>query len=387
MINNLRSGFVHTRRDAWVEINLSCIEHNIRVLKSLIDENDKFLAVVKADAYGHGATMLAPTLEASGVDMFGVASVDEGIQLRNSGIKKPILVLGAVPIWSVEAAVENRIQISVFSKEHIEACRNAYEKLKIKPEIHIKVDTGMHRIGIPCEIAVEFIKSVAELDFILLEGVFTHLPCAEDKNISYEQNKKWLKVIDNLPEKKNLLIHILNTAGLISYKDFKCNMVRAGIGIYGLSPALDKAVEFENNLKQLMSVKGRVVHVQELHSGEGVSYGYKYITDKTITKVATIPIGYADGISRNLSNRIYGLINGVKVPQIGNITMDQMMFDITDLNDIKVGDVITILGKDEEEIITIDSWAEKLNTINYEIPCRLRVRLPRVYSRDFDVYK
>ncbi len=385
MMSNLRSGFVHTRRDAWVEINLSCIEHNIRILKSLISEQDKFLAVIKADAYGHGATMLAPTLEASGVDMFGVASVDEGIQLRNSGIKKPILVLGAVPIWSVEAAVQNCIQISVFSKEHIDACRNAYKKLKIKPQIHIKVDTGMHRIGIPCDIAINFIKSVAELDFILLEGVFTHLPCAEDKNISYEQNKKWLNIIDNLPDNKNLLIHILNTAGLISYKDFKCNMVRAGIGIYGLAPALDNDVKFDSNIKQVMSVKGRIVHIQELTAGEGVSYGYKYITDKKTTKIATIPIGYADGVSRRLSNKIYGLINGVKVPQIGNITMDQMMFDITDINQANVGDVITILGKDEDEMITIDSWAEKLNTINYEIPCRLRVRLPRVYTRDFPV--
>ena len=371
-----------TRRDAWVEINLANLEHNIKELKTLINPKSKFLAVVKADAYGHGATMTAPTLLASGVDILGVASIDEGIQLRESGISAPVLVLGTAPAWAFQAAIENDIQLSVFDEDHIYYCQQIYEKLKVKPKVHIKVDTGMHRIGIAHNAAADFIKEVFNTGIIQIEGVFTHLACAEDRKITEMQKKNWENVVKMLSG-FNIPLHALNTAGLIGYDDMQYDMVRAGIGIYGLSPDIPELVPAIPDFKQVMSLKGRIVYVKNLEKGCGVSYGYSFITDNPITKIATIPIGYADGVPRALSNKIYGILNGKIVKQVGNITMDQMMFDISNVNHADIGDVITILGKDGDEFISIDSWAKELNTINYEITCKLRVRLPRVYTRNY----
>ncbi len=375
----LRTPFIQTRRDAWVEINLGHIENNIKALKQLLNPETNLLAVVKADAYGHDATMVAPTLAASGVDMFGVASVDEGLQLRNAGVSKPILVLGAVPEWAFDIAVKNDIQLSIFTKEHIKACKKTYKKLNIKPKIHIKVDTGMNRIGVAFQEFQGFFDQVLNSKAIDLKGVFTHLACAENEQISSLQKSHWESIIHQLKDKE-ILLHCVNTSGLIGYPELHYNMVRAGIGIYGLMPDLHKNCNNIPELKQVLGLKGRIIHTHTIPPNSGVSYGYSFISKKEVT-VATIPIGYADGISRNLSNRIYGLIKGQKVQQIGNITMDQMMFDITDIENIKTGDIITLLGEDNGSFITIEEWANLLNTINYEITCRLKVRLPRVYTR------
>lgn len=377
-MSKVRFPFVQTRRDAWVEINLGNIEHNIKELKKFCNKDKKFLAVVKADGYGHGATMVAPTLIASGVNMLGVASVDEGLQLREAGIDSPILVLGSVPSWAFVSAVENNIQLSIFNNEHIKACKKTYEKLKIKPKVHIKVDTGMHRIGISYKKAESFINNIAKTSEIDLQGVFTHLACAESTAISYEQNNKFKSVINKI--ENSTCIHQVNTAGLISYPESHFDMVRAGIGIYGLMPDLNPDIIKKPKLKEAMNLKGRIVHINELPTNTGISYGYSHITNKPI-KVATVPIGYADGVPRSLSNKIYGLINGKKVKQIGNITMDQLMFDITDIPNAKTGDIITLIGQDKNNFISINDWVKMLDTINYEITCRLKVRLPRIYTR------
>ena len=376
-----RSSFVQTRRDAWVEINLGNIERNIKILRGYISSNVKFLAVVKADAYGHGAAMVAPTLLASGVDMLGVASVDEGIQLRESGINAPILVLGSAPSWAFVSAVEHNIQLSIFTHEHITACINTFNKLQKKPVVQIKVDTGMRRIGVLHSEAATLIRRVADIDCIKLEGIFTHLACAENPLVTKQQMEKWESVIKNLTDLE-LTVHAANTAGMLGYPDIHFDMVRSGIGIYGLMPDLPNQIAVKPDLKESMSLRGRIIHIQEVSDNSGISYGYSYITRNKKTKIATIPIGYADGVSRSLSNRIFGLINGNKIPQIGNITMDQMMFDISNIDNIETGDVITLLGNDNGSFISINSWAEELDTINYEISCRLKARLPRVYTRD-----
>ena len=380
-MSQLRTTFVQTRRDAWVEVNLANIEHNIKVLKNYTSPETKFLAVVKADAYGHGSTMVAPTLIASGVDMLGVASVDEGIQLRESGVEVPILVLGSAPSWSIASAVEYDIRLSIFTQDHINACINAYNKLGKKAIVHVKVDTGMHRIGVSHEKAVEFNREISETESIELEGAFTHLACAENERISEKQRSFWLNVISEISD-LNLILHAVNTSGMISYNDMHYDMVRSGIGIYGLMPDLPECATNIPDLRQTMSLKGRIVHIQDLPRNNGVSYGYSYVTSTECTKIATIPVGYADGVPRALSNRIYGLINGTRVRQVGNITMDQMMFDISSVDNVHIGDAITILGRDGDEFIPIDFWAKMLNTINYEITCRLKVRLPRVYTRN-----
>ena len=377
-----RTTYIQTRRDAWVEINLSYIEDNIKKIKEKISKNVKLLAVIKADAYGHGATMLASTLVASGVDVLGVASVDEGIQLREAGIKIPVLVLGSAPEWSFTSAIENDIQLSVFLPDHIKSCNNAYDLLKKKARVHIKVDTGMHRVGIHSEKALDFIKETEKNKKIKLEGIFTHLACAENYKKTIEQKNKWENLIQEV-DKLNVKVvkHVANTSAVLGYSNMQYDMIRAGIGIYGLKPDLHPNADKNIDLKQAIGVKARIVHIQTLEQGCGISYGHTYTTPKDHTKIATVPIGYADGISRSLSNNIYGLIKGKKTNQVGNITMDQMMFDITNINNVEVGDIITLLGEDSGSFISVDSWAEKLNTINYEITCKLRVRLPKVYTR------
>lgn len=373
-----RASFLNTHRDAWVEVNLDCIEHNILEFKKYLKKDAGLFAVVKADAYGHGAVMIAPVLLASGVDFLGVSSIDEGLQLREAEITAPILVLGAVPVWSFDRAAQNNISISVFSDEHIEACKQTYDKLKIKPKVHVKIDTGMNRIGVRPEDAVEFIQKIQSCKFIQLEGIFTHFATAETESYALDQYKKFKNVIDSV-DTRGLLIHCCNTAAVVCYNNFDYNMARVGIGIYGLQPDLSPNTQ-KPELWPAMSLKGRITNIHTAQKDEGVSYSHTFETTKPV-KIATIPIGYADGVFRGLSNKIYGIINGKKVKQIGNITMDQMMFDITDC-DAQEGDIITLLGKDGNEIITVDEWANTLNTIHYELTCALRVRLPRVYTRE-----
>ena len=370
---------INTKRDAWVEINLDAIERNINELKSFIRKGSKILAVVKADAYGHGSIMIAPTLLASGVDYLGVASIDEGMELRNNKFNCPILVLGAAPVWAFDYAAQNDISLSLFSKNHIEAAKLTYEKTGLKTKAHIKLDTGMNRIGVQREDAVDFIKQVQKSEFIELQGIFTHFACAEDKEKTNEQLNIWNEIIKKT-DTKGLILHCFNTAAAIAqYKEDEYNMVRLGLALYGLLPDLPDFAEEIPNLTPAMSLKGRITNIHTAHKGSGVSYSHTYKADKE-TKIATIPIGYADGVDRRLSNKIFGILNGIKVPQIGNITMDQMMFDITGLN-ANEGDVITLIGNDGNEKISVNSWAEILGTINYELICRLKARLSRVYTR------
>lgn len=382
MTKTSRQSYINVHRDAWVEVNLEYLAQNVKSIKKLVQKGVKLLAVVKADAYGHGAVMVAQTMLASGVDMLGVASIDEGLNLRDANISCDILVLGAVPVWAFESAVENDIILSIFSEEHILAAKQAFERTGKKVKAHIKVDTGMNRIGVSIKEAVDFIKSVQNAEFIDLQGVFSHLACAEDEEETKIQFKKFDEIISQI-DTKNLVLHILNTAGIMSYSDYQFNMVRAGIGLYGLMPELEgkkargqegkKSGEF--HLFPILALKGRITRIHTMPKDEGISYGHTFVADKAI-KVATVPIGYADGVPRALSNKIYGEINGKKIKQIGNITMDQMMFDITDV-DTQEGDVIAILGDN----LPIDEWANIVGTINYELTCRLKVRLPRVYTR------
>ncbi len=374
-MKNIRQTNANIHRDSWVEINVEHISHNMKELRKNIPQNEKLLAVVKADAYGHGSVMLAPTLLASGADMLGVASIDEGVDLRAAKINCNILVLGAVPVWAVESAIKYNLTISIFSKEHLQACKHAYERTGQKVRAHIKLDTGMNRIGISPDEASEFIKQVQNCDYISLEGIFTHLALAEDRKETFKQIEKWNNVISQI-NTNGLLLHILNTAGTMCYNVETANMRRAGIAIYGLYPDLPPNGEINKpNLKPVISLKGRVVNIHEAKDGEGISYAHTYKA-KGNRKIATVPLGYADGIPRGLSNKIYGTINGQKVPQVGNITMDQMMFDITDVN-VNLGDVISLLDENN----SIDEWAKILGTINYELTCRLKLRLPRVYTR------
>lgn len=370
---------INTKRDAWVEINLDAIEKNILELKSFVKKGVKILAVVKADAYGHGSSMIAPTLLASGVDYLGVASIDEGMELRNNKFTCPILVLGAAPVWAFDYAAQHNISLSVFLPEHLEAAELTYKKTGIKTKAHVKLDTGMNRIGVEKEDAIEFIKKVQSMKSIELQGIFTHFANAENEEKTKEQLDIWNYVLSNT-NTDGLILHCFNTAASIAgYKTDNYNMVRLGLALYGLVPDLPPFCKKVPNLIPAMSLKGRIINIHTAHKGTGVSYCHTFTAQRE-TQIATIPVGYADGVDRRLSNKIYGIINGQKVPQIGNITMDQMMFDITDVK-ANEGDVITLIGEDCGTSISINEWAEILGTINYELTCRLKARLSRVYTR------
>ena len=381
-MKNVRTSFTNKHRDSWVEVNLGYLEENILNIKENIKnvENKNLLAVIKADGYGHGSVMCAPTLLACGINSFGVASIDEGIDLRENKITCPILVLGAVPVWAYETALDYNIEISIFNEEHLEAIKMLYERKHKKLNVQVKVDTGMNRIGINYKEAPNFINKIKNLKCVELKGVFTHFADAENQAILNSQIEKFNYVLDNI-DTKGLKVHCQNSLGALIIDDDRYNTIRLGITIYGLTPLTEgiKPVVELPELKQLIAVKGRITNIHTIKKGEGVSYGHIFKADRD-TKVATVPLGYADGISRSLSEKIQGSINGKLINQIGRITMDQMMFDITGI-DANIGDVITILGYDEENFLSVDSWAKILGTINYELTCRLKVRLPRIYVR------
>ncbi len=375
-MRNVRQTNINIHRDSWVEINLENIAYNMSSIRKNTPKGVKLLAVVKADAYGHGSVMIAPTLLASGADMLGVASIDEGVDLRQAKISCDILVLGAVPVWAIESAVKANLIIAIFSKEHLQACRQAYKRTGIKPKVHVKLDTGMNRIGVSIDEAAEFINEVKSADYLEFGGIFTHLANAENREKTQIQIDRWNSVISKI-DTSGLLLHILNTAGAMCYDVPNSNMYRAGIGIYGLYPDLPSDGDVKKpDLKPVMSLKARIVNIHKAKDGEGISYGHTFTAHGTRT-IATVPLGYADGVPRGLSNKISGFLNGKEVLQVGNITMDQMMFDITGV-EAHLGDIITLL--DEQH--SIDKWAKILGTINYELTCRLKVRLPRVYTRE-----
>jgi len=373
-MKNVRQANINIHKDAWVEINLDYLAHNIAEIKKGIPANKKLMAIVKADAYGHGAQMIVQTMLASGVDALGVSSVDEGLDLRQVKVKAPILVVGAVPVWAIETAVQNNIAISIFNETHLKACKEAYERTGLRPKVHVKLDTGMNRIGVRPNEALDFIKEVERADYLSFEGIFTHLASAEEEDLAIKQIDIWNRILASI-NTEGLLLHIQNTAGTFAY-DIQSNMVRVGISLYGLYPDLPSKVNYKPELKQIIGLKARITNIHEIKAGESVSYGHTF-TAYEPTRLATIPIGYADGVSRLLSNKICAKVNEQKIRQVGNITMDQMMFDLGDV-DAEVGDIITLLDGDD---LSIDTWAEILGTINYELTCRLKVRLPRVYVR------
>ena len=386
-MQNFRGTFVNKHRDAWVEVNLGYLEHNILQIKKAIfgdDKNNdvKLLAVIKADAYGHGSIMCAPTLLACGIDVFGVASIDEALELRQNKFTAPILVLGSVPIWSYETAIKNDITVSIFSDEHLEAARLISERLGGKKlKAHIKIDTGMNRIGINPKSAIEFFNKAKSAPYLDLRGIFTHFADVESDEITKKQIENFKYVINSI-DTTGLTVHCSNSAASLFYGDLKYNMLRLGIILYGLTPLSYKNPKNSKlpDLKQVIGLKGRITNIHTIEKDEGVSYGHIFKADKK-TRVATIPIGYADGVSRSLSGKIKASLNGKIINQIGRITMDQMMFDIGDI-EAQNGDIITLLGDDEAgNFFSIDSWAQALDTINYELTCRLKVRLPRIYVR------
>lgn len=366
---------------AWVEINLGAVEHNVKQLKKLLAPQTQLMAVVKADAYGHGAVTIAKVALSSGASWLGVATVPEGIQLREAGITAPILLLGAAQTFEQIHAIANwQLQPTLCSPRQALVFSDTLEAINYNSSlpVHIKLDTGMSRLGTNWQESGEFVKLVTRLPRLRIASIYSHLATADspDPTIMNLQHERFEAAIAQIKASGITIpcLHFANSAATLVSKKLHYDMVRVGLAIYGHYPA----EHLHNvNLKPVLQVKARVTQVKTIEAGTGVSYGYKYVASRDM-RIAVVGIGYADGIPRNLSNKMQVIIRGQRVPQIGAITMDQIMLDISSIPDIQENEIVTILGKDQDEQITADDWANELNTISWEILCSFKHRLPRV---------
>lgn len=370
----------------WAEIDLDAIAFNIESIKKNISENTQIVAVIKADGYGHGAIPIAKMLENdSRVWGYAVATAAEAMELRNSGIKKPILILSYTFASDYGELIENEVRLAVFTLEMAAALSREAQKKGKRCKVHIKVDTGMTRIGVqPNSDAIELIKRISEFENIEIEGIFTHFARADetDKTKAYEQLNKFnafLKQIEDTTAIKIPMKHCSNSAGIVEIPEANMDMVRAGIILYGLWPSADVEEGGKITLKPALSLKSKAVYVKTVPAGREISYGGTFMT-KRETRVATICVGYGDGYPRSLSNKGYVLINGQRAPILGRVCMDQFMVDVTDVTGtVQTESTVTLIGTDGAEEITMETLGALSGRFNYELACDLGKRIPRVY--------
>ena len=370
----------------WAEINLDAITENFNNIKK--QTTSRIMAVIKADAYGHGIKEVASVLKDAGADYFGVATADEALELRKLGIDIDILTLGVIFNEDYHTMIENDICMTVVSRDDAEKMSEIAVKLNKKARIHIKLDTGMGRIGFVAgyddKKILKEIEYISCLKGIKIEGIYSHMSRADeyDKTYSMEQFEKFKKLI-SLLEDAGIDIpikHIANSAALLTMKETHLDMVRLGIAVYGLLPSCETKAE-NITLKPAMMLKTKVTHIKTIMHESPISYGGNYKA-KAGQKIATIAIGYADGFSRILSSKAKVLVNGHFADVVGNICMDQSMIDVTHIDNINIGDEVIIFGSDGNNTITVDSVAHLLGTINYEVVCSVSRRVPRAYIHD-----
>ncbi|MEO1792203.1 MAG: alanine racemase [Cyanobacteria bacterium J06629_19] len=384
---------------AWVEIDLAALADNVKALKDLLPKETDLMSVVKADAYGHGAVTVAQVAIASGATWLGVATVPEGIELREAGIRVPILVMGAVndPVevsaiarWNLQPTIVNPKQALIFSETLASLSFEDWftkDQNTQKLSVHLKLDTGMSRLGFSWQKAVDFARFVHQLPHLEAISVYSHLATADSPDPStmrlqhtrFEQAISDLKQANLLPPK----LHLANSAATLADPSLHYDMVRVGLATYGLYPA--PHLKAKANLKPVLSVKARITHIKQIKAGSGVSYSHKFIAKRDMT-IAIVGIGYADGVPRLLSNQLkVAVINEDEaataislVSQLGAITMDQIMLDVSDVPAAKEGGVVTLLGQAGEQSLGADQWAEMASTISWEILCGFKHRLPRI---------
>jgi alanine racemase len=374
----------------WTEVNLDAIANNVRNIKKLIGGKKELMAVVKGNAYGHDILEVSAVVLRNGASKLAVARLEEGIFLRKAGITVPILVLGLTLKQQAELLVSYNITPTVSEYGTIEKLSKSAFKKDKKVKVHLKVDTGMGRIGIFPNYLLDFIKKVRALRNVEIEGIFTHFSVADekDKNYTEEQFKKFMDVLTVL-EKEGIRIpvkHVGNSATLLDLPHMWLDLVRPGISIYGLYPSTE--VEKSVKLIPAHSFKTRIVFLKELPAGECISYGRTYTTNQRKTVVASLPVGYADGYNRLLSNQGEVLVRGRRFPIIGRVCMDQSMIDVTNLPQVEIGDEVVLWGRQGQEEITVEEIAEKIGTINYEIvhlPDKKRV--PKLFIKDGKPWK
>lgn len=373
---------MYSYRDTRVEVSLDAIAYNAAWFKQSIGPSCRLMAVVKADGYGHGAVQTAKAAVEAGADYLGVAILDEALQLRKAGIESPILVLGYTAPHAVEAAIRHRIALTVFSDEVLDRiieCANRWEQAAV---IHIKIDTGMSRLGLTdLRETAAMVRKASQSPFVQVEGIFTHFAQADHDDTSYAEKQfdAFTTMLSHL-EQEGLHIpiaHCCNSAAAQRFPRMHMDMVRIGISLYGLLPSPDmKGAAI--GLRQAFQWKTTVASMKKLSANQQVGYGGTFSTERE-SLIATIPVGYADGFSRRLSNRGSAIVNGQRAAVAGRICMDQTMLDVTDLGHVRVGDEVVLYGGTEEAYISIDEVADLLQSINYEIVCTVGKRVPRVY--------
>ncbi|HEX9134830.1 MAG TPA: alanine racemase, partial [Ktedonobacteraceae bacterium] len=369
-------------RPTWVEIDLSAIANNTRQIQSLVGPGVRILASLKADAYGHGALKVARTVLHNGASMLGVATVGEAAPLREAGIHAPILVFGYVPHWQMREAVRMNLTITLYSIESAQALARAAQALKQTIKVHVKVDTGMGRLGIRAEHIAEVLKLIHEiidLPLLELEGIFTHFAMADthDQTHARMQLTRFQDVLQFIEEEhiRPPLVHAANSAAILSLPEAHFDMVRPGIALYGLDPSPE--VRLPVGFRPALSFKTQVAQVKAIPAGESISYGYSYITDRP-TCVAILPVGYADGFRRAPTNWGSVLVHGQEAPLLGRVCMDQCVIDVSHIPQVRVGDEVVLIGRQGAAILTAEQVAERLGTINYEVVSEILARVPRV---------
>ncbi|MBQ9413917.1 MAG: alanine racemase [Clostridia bacterium] len=379
----------HWLRRTWAEIDLDALRDNFKRIRFATEADCRVMAVVKADAYGHGAVLAAETLEAAGADWFAVSNLDEALQLRDAGITRPILILSYTPPEEAAVLSEADITQTVVSADHAKALSDAAAEAGVTLRVHIKLDTGMSRVGFFCQadddvlIAAEQIAEAAALPALEAEGIFTHFTSADEPNGEAQtraQYDRFCRVIDALAEKGITfrLRHCCNSAATLRFPEMHLDMVRPGVILYGLYP--DGWMRSLLPLQPVMSLKTRVSQTKTVPAGTAVSYGRAYTAERAVS-LATVPIGYADGYTRRASGKAFMLIHGEPAPVRGRICMDQCMLDISGVQGVAAGDVATAFGQSDGTFLPVETYASWSDTINYEIVCAIGKRVPRLFLR------
>lgn len=365
-----------------MEINLSALKHNLAQVKNRIGRHVAILVPVKANGYGHGILQISKAFSDSGVDYLGVGNLDEALLLRNNGFKKmPILMLGSILPEAAGTVIRNNITQTIGDMHLASRANRCAGKFKKRSKIHIKIDTGMGRIGIWHKDAMRFIHEISKMKNLDIEGIYSHLSNADDSIITQKQIKDFMCLIKKI-EQSGIDVryrHIANSMAVINHKNSHLNLIRPGIALYGLSPE-EGLLDSKIRLRPVMRLKSRIAFLKDVFPGRRIGYGGTFEIKKNTT-IATIPIGYGDGLNRRLSNRGYVLIRGHRAPIVGMVCMDQIMVDVGAIDCVKLGDEVIIIGQQKGNCITVESMAHICDTIPYEIVCWLDKRIPKIYIK------
>ena len=363
----------------WLEIDLGAIKQNVSALKQIT--NGLVMAVVKANAYGHGVNEVVQAVQDGGADWCGVARIEEALSLRRRGIQIPILVLGYTSLQQIFQAIQEQIRITVFDAETARSYAVIAQNMNRRLKVHAKIDTGMGRLGVNPEEGLDFLRFLSNQEGLDVEGIFTHFARADEPDVSITENQ--IKLFQELIAKlenaglKPPVVHAANTAGALFYPQARFDMVRSGVGIYGLHPS--EVAPLPQGFRPALTWKARLISIKTLPANHGVSYGHRYVTNKA-ERVGVISVGYADGFRRRLGN--YVLIHGKRVHVLGMVCMDQCMVQLNDIEDGRIGDEVVLVGEQGGVSITAEELAREWGTINYEVTCMISARVPRFYNEE-----